>query len=277
MKKFFALILIISVICIFHNVYAQENPYALETKVIQNQQQIKLLQQQEAQLYLKIDSLLVKYGEMKGELDDIQHRLDSIQNQINQLLLRNTTVNPPSASNLPNESPNAKNNNQLKPTNSPNQKVVPQPSASTSNNNNKPAMSKGGNEVKTTPTISEDQKIFNEALNLFKAKKYDDAILAFKKFKDKFKTSKFIPDAVFYIAESYYAKGQYDKAIINYDYLVNTYQKCDKVPMATFKEGLAFIGMGDKIDGDYLLQKVVKQYPNSQASKMAKEYLKKKR
>ncbi len=271
MKKFFTLILLISVISIFRNAYAQENPYALETKVIQNQQQIKLLQQQEAQLYLKIDSLLVKYGEIKGELDDIQHRLDSIQNQINQLLLRNTSVNPPPASTLPNKSPNSKNSNQLKPSNNPGQQVVSPPSPL----NN--TIYKGGNEVKATPAISEDQEAFNEALNLFKAKKYDDAILAFKKFKDKFKTSKFVPDAIFYIAESYYAKGQYDKAIINYDYLVNTYQKCDKVPMATFKEGLAFIDMGDKIDGNYLLQKVIKQYPNSRASRLAKEYLKKKR
>ncbi len=275
MKKFLTLVLLLSVVsCLYYSAYAQENPYALETKVIQNQQQIKILQQQEAQLYLKIDNLLVKYGEIKGELDDIQHRLDSIQNQINQLLLRNTTVNsslPASqavAPKSPNKNPSPKNGTQpILPNNS---KI--NTTGNSLGNNSKAVVSKN-----QSASVSEDQKAFDGALKLFKSKKYDEAIPAFKKFKDDFKDSKLIPDAIFYIAESYYEKGQYDKAIINYDYLVNTYQKCDKVPMATFEEGLAFIKMGDEIDGNYLLQKVIKQYPNSQAAKLAKEYLKKKR
>ncbi len=270
MKKLssaFALVFFI-ILCIVAR--AQENPYALETKVIQNQQQLKLLQQQQAQLYLKIDDLLVKYGEIKGELDDIRHRLDAIQNQINEILLRNASVPQPMPPNTPGSKP-------LLPAKQPtiqagnqavsNKNTVQTPQTQTQVTTTQP--------TKPKPPIPEDKVAFDKALNLFKAKKYDDAILAFKEFKNKYKTSKFIPDAIFYLAESYYAKGEYDKAIINYDYLVNTYQKSDKVPMATYKEGLAFIKMGDKIDGNYLLQKVLRQYPNSEAAKLARKYLRK--
>ncbi len=247
---------------------AQENPYALETKVIQNQQQLKLLQQQQAQLYLKIEDLLVKYGEIKGELDDIRHRLDAIQNQINEILLRNASVPPP----VPPSNPNSKPPVVAK---QPNVKIGNQTAPNKAVTETSPTQITTTQPKKPKPPVPEDEVAFDKALDLFKAKKYDDAILAFKEFKNKYKTSKFIPDSIFYLAESYYAKGEYDKAIINYDYLVNTYQKSDKVPMATYKEGLAFIKMGDKIDGNYLLQKVLKQYPKSEAAKLARKYLKK--
>jgi len=265
MKKIVSVVIVLLFLAM--NSYAQENPYALETKVIQNQQQLKLLQQQQAQLYLKIDSLLVKYGEIKGEIDDIRHRLDSIQNQINQLLLRNASVPPPPSSTeklqktQPTVSNVSKKSVQGKPVvKQPMTPVTPQV-ASTS--------------MPPKPSIPEDQKAFDKALKLFKNRNYDAAIVAFKEFKDKYKSSKLIPDSIFYIAESYYNKGEYDKAIINYDYLVNTYQKSDKVPMATFKEGLSFIKMGDRIDGDYLLQKVIRQYPKTKAAQLARNYLKK--
>ncbi len=269
MRKLASLFVIVFFVCFSYASMAQENPYALETKVIQNQQQLKLLQQQQAQLYLKIDSLLVKYGEIKGELDDIRHRLDAIQNQINEILLRNTSIPQPIAPNNPRskaalveKQPNSQVGNQtiskkiVKPTHIQNQITTAQPK-------------------KPKPSVPKDEISFDKALSLFKSKRYNDAILAFKEFKNRYKTSRFIPDSIFYIAESYYAKGEYDKAIINYDYLVNTYQTSNKVPMATYKEGLAFIKMGDRIDGNYLLQKVLKQYPNSEAAKLARKYLKK--
>ncbi len=268
MKKIVSVVIVL--LFLVMNSYAQENPYALETKVIQNQQQLKLLQQQQAQLYLKIDSLLVRYGEIKGEIDDIKHRLDSIQNQINQLLLRNASVpSPPSsAEKLQKTQSIVSNVNRKSVQGKPvvKQPVTPAtPQVSSTSMPQKPPK----------PSIPEDQKAFDKALKLFKDGNYDAAIVAFKEFKDKYKSSKFIPDSIFYIAESYYNKGEYDKAIINYDYLVNTYQKSDKVPMATFKESLSFIKMGDRIDGDYLLQKVIKQYPKTKAAQLARNYLKK--
>jgi len=276
MKKVLAVLLVFVFSCSI--AYSQENPYALETKVIQNQQQLKLLQQQQAQLYLKIESLLVKYGEIKGELDDIRHRLDSIQNQINQILLRGASVPVHPKTNPATEIP-------------PRQPVNPTPSFTQTGNNTQtktasaipapPRHVAPVNPPQPTvtkpkkPEIPVDKVEFDRALKLYKEGKYDRAIAAFKEFKNKYKNSKYVPDAIFYLAESYYNKGEYDKAIINYDYLVNSYQKSDKVPMATYKEGLSFIKMGDKIDGNYLLQKVMKQYPGSKAAQLAKQYLKK--
>ncbi len=258
--------------------YAQENPYALETKVIQNQQQLKLLQQQQAQLYLKIEDLLVKYGEIKGELNDIRHRLDSIQNQINQILLRNTSVPTPlsktNAAANANPGQVANQNPALSTPPATKNKAIPNiPAPQKQVAITKPPQTTTAKPRK--PAVPVDKLEFDKAYKLFKEGKYDRAIAAFKEFKRKFKYSKYVPDAIFYIAESYYNKGEYDKAIINYDYLVNSYQKSDKVPMATYKEGLSFIKMGDKIDGNYLLQKVIKQYPGTKAAQLAKQYLKK--
>ncbi len=252
-------------------VFAQENPYAIETKVIQNQQQLKLLQQQQAQLYLKLEDLLVKYGEIKGELNDIRHRLDAIQSQINEILLRNTAVSkrqqpvqPKAPGQITSETIPSPPQNKPQLTMKPAKPAQPSVAAK-----NIPAP-----KPPPKPVIPEDKRNFDKALELYKNKKYDSAIAAFKSFKEKYKRSKLVPDAIFYLAESYFAKGQYDKAIINYDYLVNTYPKSSKVPDATLKEGLAFIKMGDKIDGEYLLRKVINQYPDTKAAEIARKYLK---
>ncbi len=242
-------------------VKAQENPYALQTQVIQNQQQLKLLQQQQAQLYLKIDSLLIKYGEIKGELDSLNHRLDIIQQQINQLLQQQ----------------------KLQPIAKPSQ-PAPQIEANPATTNVTPKVEKQiPNQESTSKVIQQhpkaqpvpaDKKAFDAALNLYKQKKYAQAIEAFKKFMNQYKNSPLKADAVFYTAECYYNKGEYDKAIINYDYFSNTYPKSPKVAEAILKEGISFIKMGDKVDGNYLLQKVIKKYPNTKEAEKAKKILK---
>lgn len=237
-----------------------ENPYSLEVRVIKNEQAIKLLQQQQAQLYLKMENLLVKYGEIKGQLDTVVHQLQTLQNQINQLMLKQSSQQQIALPKPPTEpaKPSVPEAEQPKP---PVQKDV---STQSQAEQGKPKVQ-----------LKEDEVAFKGALDLFKKKKYDAAIDAFKAFKNKYKQSKWIDDAVFYLAECYFNKGQYDRAIINYDYLVNTYPKSDKVAAATLKEGIAFIRMGDKVDGNYLLQKVIKQFPNTPEAKEAKKILKK--
>ncbi|WP_022669970.1 tol-pal system protein YbgF [Hippea alviniae] len=236
---------------------AQENPYALQTQVIQNQQQLKLLQQQQAQLFLKIDNLLVKYGEIKGELDSLNHRLDILQQQINQLLQQQKLrpiAKPTSSIPQAESSPVVPKIEKPAPSQKPTNNVAPQ-------------------QPKVQP-VPADKKAFDIALNLYKQKKYTQAIEAFKNFMNKYKDSPLKADAIFYTAECYYNKGEYDKAIINYDYFSNTYPNNPKVAEAILKEGISFIKMGDKVDGNYLLQKVIKKYPNTKEAARAKKILK---
>ena len=54
---------------------------------------------------------------------------------------------------------------------------------------------------------------------------------------------------------------------------IKEYPKSDKVSSAMLKQGMAFLELGDKTAGKILLNKVVKAYPNSNQSKIAKSKL----
>ncbi len=299
--------------------YAQENPYAIETKVIKNEQAIQTLRQQQANLYLKMEDLLVKYGELKGRLDDIARRLSAIEARLNALT---------GASGRPIKTPS-----QYNPTaGSAGYSTVPQGGAAapvpqqkagsavagaTSYKNTMGYPSavvagKGGGTTQTIPPAMQRNNVYGNAANratqvpgqlagnmkgpvatgtsnqalsdkvaflaakkLYDEGKYLQAIRAFERFRKEFKNSPYMPDAVFYTAESHFKRREYDRAIISYDYLINNYPKSRWVPQALLKEGISFIKLGDNIDGKYLLEKTIRDYPNSKEAKLAREYLRK--
>ncbi len=285
--------------------FAQENPYAIETKVIKNEQAIQTLRQQQANLYLKMEDLLVKYGELKGRLDDIARRLDAIEAKLNALTaaggVKSTSGGAYSPSYMSGKIPSATGNvtttvpsaAQGKPyvslpapayqAGQSSTTVTPKQSQqqALSNQNmpktayNKPLPVKNVQTAQPKPTIRPDKKAFLEAKRLYDKGKYIEAIRAFEQFKKTYKNSPYVPDAVFYTAESHFKRKEYDRAIINYDYLINNYPKSKWVPEALLKEGISFIKLGDNIDGKYLLEKTIRDYPNSKEAKVAKEYLRK--
>lgn len=239
--------------------HAAENPYALDTKVYKNEEAISNLQKQQADLYLKIDNLLVKYGEMKGRLEDIANEINRLQSSINGTIGNNAkSVNPQGAQVGIDYNQNAQS---AKATNY--RMNHPQQTIS-------PKMPQGPSHEQA----ASDEKAYASAKKIFDNGNYSEAIKSFVAFKNKYSKSKYVPNAIFYIAQSYYKKKIFDKAIINYDYLINTYPKSNKVVDATLKEGISFIKIGDATDGKYLLNKVVEQYPKSNQAQIAKKYLK---
>jgi len=240
--------------------HAAENPYALDTKVYKNEEAISNLQKQQADLYLRIDNLLVKYGEMKGRLEDIANKINHLQSSINGISGSNAkSVNPQQGAqvgidyNQNAQSAKAKTYRR----NHPQQTISPK-------------MPQGPSHER----VVSDEKAYASAKKIFDNGNYSEAIKSFVSFKNKYSKSKYVPNAIFYIAQSYYKKNIFDKAIINYDYLINTYPKSNKATDATLKEGISFIKIGDATDGKYLLSKVVEQYPKSSQAQIAKKYLK---
>ncbi len=274
---------------------AQENPYAIETKVIKNEQAIQTLRQQQANLYLKMEDLLVKYGELLGKIQDMSHRLDAIEARLNSLASQ--SGGPQKFNSVTNNTPYSNSLNQTNSGNIPPANKLPVMTKSKNNN----SANQVGNRIqkKTTlpnknpithtktaakqlqnikqqkPTVANDVKAYLAAKKLYDAKRYRAAINAFNNFKREFKGSRYLPDAIFYLAQSHFNLGEYDKAIISYDYLINTYPKSNKVPTALLKEGISFIKLGDTIDGKYLLKKTISSYPHSKEAQTAKKYLSK--
>ncbi|MEE9591314.1 MAG: tetratricopeptide repeat protein, partial [Thermodesulfobacteriota bacterium] len=79
--------------------------------------------------------------------------------------------------------------------------------------------------------------------------------------------------AQYWIGEIFYAKGDWERAILEFDDVIKKYPKGDKVPAALLKEGLSFSRLGAKKESRLLLTRVIKNYPKSNEADIAKKKL----
>ena len=80
-------------------------------------------------------------------------------------------------------------------------------------------------------------------------------------------------NAAYWIGETYYAEKAYEKAILQFEEIIQKYGEQPKVASAMLKQAMAFEASGDKATGNLLLQRVVERFPLSDEAKKAKQLL----
>lgn len=100
---------------------------------------------------------------------------------------------------------------------------------------------------------------------------YDEAIQSYRNFLHDNSSSPYADDAQFWIAESYFKKGQYHRAIIEFQQVSVNYGSGDRAPAALLRQAEAFRIVGDRVDARLSLQKVINKYPGtSEAAKASR-------
>jgi tol-pal system protein YbgF len=87
---------------------------------------------------------------------------------------------------------------------------------------------------------------YDAAYNAFKSKKYKESREKFEQFIKDFPSDKLSENAYFWIGETYYNEKDYEGAILAYETFLKKYPNSEKAPSGLLKQGLAFIGIGDK-------------------------------
>ena len=82
-------------------------------------------------------------------------------------------------------------------------------------------------------------------------------------------------NAIYWIGEAYYGEKQFEKAILQFQDVIQKFSKHAKAPAAMLKQGLAFGALGEQATEKALLKKVLAEYPKSPEAKKAKTLLKK--
>jgi len=80
-------------------------------------------------------------------------------------------------------------------------------------------------------------------------------------------------NAAYWVGETYYAEKDYEKAILQFEDIIQKYGEHPKVASALLKQALAFEATGDKSTERLLLQKVIDRFPLSEEAAKAKEKL----
>ena len=124
------------------------------------------------------------------------------------------------------------------------------------------------------PKENSEDEIYRQAKQAFDQGNADAARNKFKELIERFPKSERADNAQFWIGEIYYREKWYEKAILEYQKVIENYPKGNKVPASLLKQGFAFLNLGDKANSRLILQELIKKYPKTNEANIAKDKLK---
>lgn len=116
-------------------------------------------------------------------------------------------------------------------------------------------------------------ELYRNALNDYAKGDYELAISGFQNHIELYPNSSLVPNARYWLGESYYSRKNYDQAVTEFALFVKQHPDHPKVVSALLKQGFAHLETGDKSRGRTILNHLLKQFPKSQEARWAKERL----
>jgi tol-pal system protein YbgF len=117
--------------------------------------------------------------------------------------------------------------------------------------------------------------LYNNALRDYNGGNNDLAAQEFSDYIKFYPNTDLAGNAYFYLAEIQYKAGDYQKAIANYDLVLQNFPSGNKAAAAQLKKGFAFIELGKVDDGTQELKHVIQRYPRTNEATQARERLRK--
>jgi tol-pal system protein YbgF len=126
----------------------------------------------------------------------------------------------------------------------------------------------------STATAPTAKDIYSNGRQAFDNGKMDESRQLFLSLIKNFPKSEYADNAQYWIGESYYREKWYERAILEYQTVIEKYPKGNKVPASKHKQGMAFLKIGDKANARIILNDLVKKHPDSSEAKIAAQKLK---
>ena len=126
-----------------------------------------------------------------------------------------------------------------------------------------------------TPGPVSDKTAYEQAKKTFDNGDMDAARIQFENFINTFPESSLAGNARFWIADSYYVEKWYEKAILEYQKVLEEHPDSNKVAAARLKQGYAFAELGETANARLILNELINRYPDSREAGFAREKLKK--
>lgn len=121
-----------------------------------------------------------------------------------------------------------------------------------------------------------EHEIYTKARQELEAKRYDAALHLFALQLKKFPKGAYADNAQYWLGETYYAKRDFERAIVEMQKVVEHYPHSEKWCAALLKQGYAFLEMGQKPEGEAFLREVQNRCAKSPLAAKAAERLKEK-
>lgn len=118
-----------------------------------------------------------------------------------------------------------------------------------------------------------EKELYNLSKEAFDKGDLDSARKGFEEFIRRFPKSDNADNAQFWIGEIYYKEKWYEKAIVEYQKVIENYPQGNKIKAALLKQGYAFDNIDDKHNAQLVLKELIRKYPESQEAEIAKRKL----
>ena len=129
--------------------------------------------------------------------------------------------------------------------------------------------------IKDKPEVQETpEDLYARAKQLFDRGEYEDSRELFRSLLKQYPTSKMAGNAQFWLGEIYYHEKWYEKAILEYQKVIENFPKGNKTPGALLKQGFAFLSLDDKANAKLILKELIRKFPGSNEADVAKNKLK---
>jgi tol-pal system protein YbgF len=117
------------------------------------------------------------------------------------------------------------------------------------------------------------QAAYDDAFKSLRAGDYVKSSRDFRNFIQQYPDSSLLPNAFYWLGESYYATSNYQVAMEAFQHLVSQFPQSEKVPDALLKVGYSQIELKQLDAGKATLKNVTAKYPGSRAAGLAQERL----
>jgi tol-pal system protein YbgF len=118
-----------------------------------------------------------------------------------------------------------------------------------------------------------DRDNYQVAFELLKEERYDMAAASFQQFLVAFPDSELVDNAQYWLAESYYASGDFEQALRDFQTVIDKYPRSSKVPDALLKMGLCSYSLQRWEAARETLTRVQQEYAETTAARLAGQYL----
>lgn len=122
---------------------------------------------------------------------------------------------------------------------------------------------------------TEEQAAYDNAFELLKQSRYNDAIVDFRSLIAEFPNGALVDDAQYWIGEAYYVTRDFENALEAFETVVDQYPNSQRVPEALLKLGYVQAELGQTDQARRTLNQVITQYPGSRVAISAETRLSK--
>jgi tol-pal system protein YbgF len=127
----------------------------------------------------------------------------------------------------------------------------------------------GGEAQPPARAMGEDE-MYEAAKGAYDQGDFEAARKKFQAFLSKYPKSKNANSAMFWCGETYFQQQWYEKAILEYQNVIEKFPNGNKVPAALLKQGMSFALMGDKTNARQVWNMLIKRYSSAPEAETAR-------